>query len=108
MNGSAAPVATGVNVTSVGSNPGGPELDADTVRRGRLFVESRVAFAPPPAGAAELQHRDPAGAIELGEVLSGAAPGRTSDDEITVYKSVGNGTQDAALAALLLGVPSRR
>lgn len=43
---------------------------------------------------------------ELGEVVLGTAPGRTSPDEITIYKSVGNGTQDAALAALLLGIGS--
>jgi len=41
---------------------------------------------------------------ELGEVVLGRASGRTSDDEITIYKSVGNGTQDAALAAMLLGM----
>jgi ornithine cyclodeaminase len=41
---------------------------------------------------------------ELGEVILGVAPGRTSPDDITIYKSVGNGTQDAALAALLLGI----
>ena len=41
---------------------------------------------------------------ELGEVVLGLAPGRTSPDDITIYKSVGNGTQDAALAALLLGI----
>lgn len=41
---------------------------------------------------------------ELGEVVLGHAAGRTGADDITVYKSVGNGTQDAALAALLLGV----
>ena len=41
---------------------------------------------------------------ELGEVVLGTARGRTSADDITVYKSVGNGTQDAALAALLLGI----
>ena len=41
---------------------------------------------------------------ELGEVVLGRAPARTSRDDITIYKSVGNGTQDAALAALLLGV----
>ena len=41
---------------------------------------------------------------ELGEVVLGTAPGRTFSDDITVYKSVGNGTQDAALAALLLGI----
>jgi ornithine cyclodeaminase/alanine dehydrogenase-like protein (mu-crystallin family) len=41
---------------------------------------------------------------ELGEVVLGQAPGRRDDAEITLYKSVGNGTQDAALAALLLGI----
>ena len=44
---------------------------------------------------------------ELGEVVLGVASGRTSPDDITIYKSVGNGTQDAALAALLLGIGSR-
>ncbi len=41
---------------------------------------------------------------ELGEVVLGRVPGRTNPDDITIYKSVGNGTQDAALAALLLGI----
>ena len=41
---------------------------------------------------------------ELGEVVLGRARGRARPDDITLYKSVGNGTQDAALAALLLGV----
>jgi alanine dehydrogenase len=41
---------------------------------------------------------------ELGEVVLGRAPGRIDADDITIYKSVGNGTQDAALAALLLGI----
>ena len=50
---------------------------------------------------------DEADVRELGEVILGVASGRTSPDDITVYKSVGNGTQDAALAALLLGIGSR-
>jgi ornithine cyclodeaminase len=41
---------------------------------------------------------------ELGEVVLGRAAGRSDARDITIYKSVGNGTQDAALAALLLGV----
>jgi len=41
---------------------------------------------------------------ELGEVVLGSAPARTGLDDITIYKAVGNGTQDAALAAMLLGV----
>ena len=50
---------------------------------------------------------DEAAVRELGEVVLGVAPGRTSPDDITLYKSVGNGTQDVALAALLLGIGSR-
>jgi ornithine cyclodeaminase/alanine dehydrogenase-like protein (mu-crystallin family) len=91
----------GAHVTSVGANTSGPELDPDTVRKGRLFVESRVAFSPPPAGCAELEGLDPAIATELGEVLSGAAPGRRSDEEITVYKSMGHAAEDAAAARLV-------
>jgi ornithine cyclodeaminase/alanine dehydrogenase-like protein (mu-crystallin family) len=49
---------------------------------------------------------DEADVRELGEVVLGVTPGRTSPDDITIYKSVGNGTQDAALAALLLGIGS--
>ncbi|HYM66288.1 MAG TPA: ornithine cyclodeaminase family protein [Patescibacteria group bacterium] len=44
---------------------------------------------------------------ELGEVVLGRAPGRTGPRDVTLYKSVGNGTQDAALAALLLGMEVR-
>jgi len=91
----------GAHVTSVGASPQGPELDADTVRKGRLFVESRVAFSPPPAGSAELAGLDPASATELGEVVAGTAPGRESDEQVTVYKSMGHAAEDAAAARLV-------
>jgi alanine dehydrogenase len=91
----------GAHVTSVGANMAGPELDADTVRRGRLFVESRIAFSPPPAGSAELVGLDATMATELGELISGAAGGRESEDEITVYKSMGHAVEDAAAARLV-------
>lgn len=38
--------------------------------------------------------------VELGALVTGAAPGRLSDDEITLYKSVGVGLEDVALAGL--------
>lgn len=91
----------GAHVTSVGANMAGPELDAETVRRGRLYVESRIAFSPPPAGSAELVGLDAALATELGELIDGAAPGRESDEEITVYKSMGHASEDAAAARLV-------
>jgi alanine dehydrogenase len=92
----------GTHVTSVGSSMEGPELDRETVTAGLLVIESRVAFQPPPAGSHELQGLDQADAVELGEVLSGAHPGRTSDEQITVYKSMGHAVEDAAAAALVL------
>jgi alanine dehydrogenase len=59
------------------------------------------------AGAVRAGLIDPSEVRELGEVVLGVAPGRTSPDDITIYKSVGNGTQDAALAALLLEIGPR-
>jgi alanine dehydrogenase len=38
---------------------------------------------------------------EIGEILAGAKPGRTSADEITLYKSVGIAIQDVATAQLV-------
>jgi alanine dehydrogenase len=93
-------VAPGTHVTSVGYAPPGGELDPALARSGRLFVETRGAFAPPPAGCDELQGIDPASASELGEVLLGRAPGRGSDDEVTVYKAMGHVAEDAAAAEL--------
>jgi ornithine cyclodeaminase/alanine dehydrogenase-like protein (mu-crystallin family) len=37
---------------------------------------------------------------EIGEVLAGLKPGRSSEDEVTVFKSVGNAAQDLAVANL--------
>ena len=95
-------LSPGTHVTSVGAALDGPELDPETIRAGLLCVESRVAFSPPPAWSFELQGLEPERAVELGEVLAGTRPGRTSEDEITVYKSMGHAVEDAAAAALVL------
>ena len=97
----AADVAPGTHVTSVGFAPPGGELDPELAASARLFVETRQAFAPPPAGCAELAGLDPASATELGEVLSGRAPGRAHASEITVYKAMGHIVEDAAAAELV-------
>jgi alanine dehydrogenase len=109
-------VRPGTHVTSVGYNPGGlGEIDADTVADAAVFIESRAAaLAPPPSGAVELLRAIEAGRItedhvraELGEVAAGTAEGRTSDEEITLYKSVGVAVQDAAAAMLVLDAARR-
>jgi ornithine cyclodeaminase/alanine dehydrogenase-like protein (mu-crystallin family) len=96
----------GTHVTSVGSSMEGPELDRETITAGLLVIESRVAFQPPPAGSHELQGLEPSEAVELGEVLAGTHPGRSSAEEITVYKSMGHAVEDAAAAALVLHLNS--
>jgi alanine dehydrogenase len=94
-------LSPGAHVNSVGSNFAGGELDEAILRDGRIFVESRVAFEPPPAGAFELQGFSPSDAVELGEVLSGTRKGRTSPAQITVYKSMGHAAEDAVAAGLV-------
>jgi ornithine cyclodeaminase/alanine dehydrogenase-like protein (mu-crystallin family) len=91
----------GMHLTSVGASRDGPELDPAIMRAGLLAVESRVAFEPYPAGAHELQGLDPDDAVELGEILAGTREGRTSPEQITVYKSMGHAVEDAAASGLV-------
>jgi ornithine cyclodeaminase/alanine dehydrogenase-like protein (mu-crystallin family) len=91
----------GTHVTSVGGTFG-PELDPETVALNRVFVEWRgAAENAPPAGAHELQGRDPGSITELGELIAGLKPGRENDTEITVYKSTGSGFEDAVTARMV-------
>jgi ornithine cyclodeaminase len=100
----------GTHVNSVGLNPAGRELDEATVAAATIVIESRESsLAAPPAGAPELAGIDPARIhAELGELVSGVKPGRTSQDELTLYKSVGVAVQDAAAAALVLSAARER
>jgi alanine dehydrogenase len=102
-------LAPGMHVNSVGLNPSGREVDHQTVADAVLVVEARESsFAPPPAGAPELVGVEPDRAVELGELVTGAKPGRRSRDDITLYKSVGVAVQDAAAAALVLAAARER
>ena len=91
----------GAHVNSVGLNPQGREVD--DLAGALVAVESRAsALAPPPAGANELRDVAASGVVELGELVSGTRAGRTSAEQITIYKSVGVAAEDAAAAALVL------
>ena len=94
-------LSPGAHVTSVGYRPPGGELDGAIIERGHLFVETRRAFAAPPVGCGELAGRDPASGTEIGELLLGSRPGRTSGDEITIYKAMGHACEDMAAASLV-------
>ncbi|MBV9924765.1 MAG: ornithine cyclodeaminase family protein [Acidobacteria bacterium] len=99
-------VSAGAHVNAVGScTPHTRELDAETLAASSLFVDS-VESLVNEAGDYLLALRE--GAVgpshiraELGEVLTGAKPGRTSRQEITLFKSLGLGVEDLAAAAFL-------
>jgi ornithine cyclodeaminase/alanine dehydrogenase-like protein (mu-crystallin family) len=95
----------GVHINAIGSyRPDMRELDEATMAAAKVVVDSREHAR---AEAGELQ-RDTAIHAELGEVVLGKRPGRTGRDEITVFKSVGNAAQDAAIArAILAGAEAR-
>lgn len=109
VSGASAPVvegewlAPGAHINAVGSAlPDARELDAETVRRSRFYVDRRES-ALSEAGDLLLAIRD--GAVtedhivaELGEVLIGAAAGRRSQEEITVFESLGLAVEDVAAA----------
>jgi alanine dehydrogenase len=103
-------LARGTHVTSVGYNVEGREVDDATVVNALVVVESRAAaLAPLPAGSNDLLQPIERGLIdadhvraEVGELLDGQRPGRTSAEQITLYKSVGVAVQDGVAAAMVL------
>ena len=97
-------VEPGQHISSVGYSPPGGELDPAIARGHRVFVESRVAFDPPPAGCAELAGLDRDQGTELGEVLLGSRPGRETADQVTVYKAMGHAIEDLVVANLVYRV----
>lgn len=94
-------IASGTHVTSVGYAPPGGELAPQLLTSSHLFVETRLAFDPPPAGCAELAGLDPGFGTEIGEVLLGRRSGRQSHEEISVYKAMGHACEDLAAASLV-------
>ena len=97
----------GAHVNAVGSSiPTARELDTETMRDAALFVDRRESTVneagdflfPQAEGAIGPEHIR----AEIGEILVGAAEGRRSDDELTVFKSLGLAVQDLAAAEYVL------
>lgn len=100
-------IAPGTHVTGVGSfTTEMREVDTALVMRARVVVDQREATL---AEAGDIAGPISDGVVdesvlsaEIGEILLGSQAGRTSRDEITFFKSVGNAVQDIAVAALVL------
>lgn len=99
-------ISEGAHLNAVGAcTPNAREMDAATVAASRLFVDS-VESAVNESGDYLRAVRE--GIIgpehiraELGEVLKGSRPGRTSAGEITLFKSLGLAVEDLAAARYL-------
>ncbi len=100
-------LSPGVHINAVGSSiAAARELDGATVAAASLFVDRREStvneagdylFAVAEGSISGPEHIK----AELGELLTGEREGRKSDDEITLFKSLGLAVEDLASAAFL-------
>lgn len=103
INGAWVEPGTHINAFGV-MGPEARELDTTTIRKSKLIVDSREAvlsesgdiLIPIKEGSITEDHIF----SELGEIVTGRREGRTSDNEITLWKSVGLAIQDAAATKL--------
>jgi ornithine cyclodeaminase/alanine dehydrogenase-like protein (mu-crystallin family) len=97
-------IAPGTHINAVGAClPGARELDTATVAAGVLFADRRDSLL---AESGDYRLAAAEGAVttdhiraELGEVLTGTAVGRLSNEEITIFESLGLAVEDLAAAA---------
>jgi ornithine cyclodeaminase/alanine dehydrogenase len=96
----------GTHVNGIGAHaPAHRELDAEAVRRCTVIADYKPACL---AEAGDILMAIREGAItedhiraSIGDVVAGLKPGRTSAEEITLFKSVGLAVEDVATAALV-------
>jgi ornithine cyclodeaminase/alanine dehydrogenase len=110
----AADLHPGLHINAVGSppRPDYRELASDVLGSARVIVDS-APVARAESGAVQAAFRDgtldpTTPLVDLGEVLSGRAPGRADAQEVTVFVSVGLGIQDLAAVTLMLDTAAQR
>ena len=103
----------GTHINGVGSHaPKARELDSTTVRRSLLVVDQKMACL---AEAGDIIIPIQEGVIteahihgELGQVITGQVAGRNTDEQITLFKSVGLAMQDVATAARIYALAKEK
>ncbi|HCZ13324.1 MAG TPA: ornithine cyclodeaminase [Candidatus Accumulibacter sp.] len=99
-------LAPGTHLNAAGSNSLiRRELGEDVLKRCSPIVVDSVETALREAGdllpMLEKGRLQPRGLVELGDVICGRRPGRTTDEEITLFESQGMAVQDLAVAVRL-------
>jgi ornithine cyclodeaminase/alanine dehydrogenase-like protein (mu-crystallin family) len=79
------------------------EIDTATMAEAALFADSRESVQNEAGDYLLAQQEGVHNTVraELGELLTGAAPGRASAGEITVFESLGLAVEDLAAASYL-------
>ena len=91
-------LSPGAHINAIGANhPKWRELDDDALAASKIFVDSREAAMVESGDVIAAGHIF----AEIGEVVAGVQPGRESDDEITLFKSLGQAVEDIAAADLV-------
>jgi len=98
-------VRAGAHVIAIGAcRPSQRELDPVLMARARLIVDSRAAALVESGDIVQSIREGRFGpehiAGELGEVVAGLKPGRTSEDQVTLFKSLGLAVEDVTAAGL--------
>jgi ornithine cyclodeaminase len=94
-------VGAGVHINAIGGDcPGKTELAREILLRSGIFVE----YPPQTRVEGEIQQLHPDHPVtELWQVINGAAPGRVSADQITLFDSVGFAVEDFSALRYVLG-----
>ncbi len=96
-------LSAGAHVNAAGSNrPNAQEIDVETVRRAAVVAVEDVAQAKVESGdlqaANETAGWDWNRVTRLSDIVAGHALGRTGDEQITLFESLGIGLWDIAVA----------
>lgn len=96
-------VKPGTHIACMGTDTKGKqEVDANLIAAATVFTDEVAQSIT----IGEAQHAVASGAIKeesiitIGDVINGEHPGRTSDDEITIFDGTGVGLQDLAIASV--------
>lgn len=103
----------GAHITAAGSNSlARQELSEAAVRRAAVICVDSREIAVREAGdlmpLLEKGRTQPGRWVELGEVIAGVRPGRTSPGQITLFESQGMAIQDIAVAARVVALARER
>jgi len=91
-------LSPGVHINAVGApRPDWRELDDEVLRRAKVYVDSREAAMKESGDVIAAGEAF----AEIGQVTSGTWPGRRSDEEVTLFKSLGLAVEDVATAELV-------